>query len=1211
MSAVSHEPARDPWRYPRPAQLRQIGPRHNVIESSAGTGKTFMLEHLFVDLILSRGVAIDQILVVTYTDKATAELVLRLRALLARILSQPAVLPLLTRDESWTIDDAAKARLRQALLDFDRANISTIHGFCQRVLREHAFVQGRLWNQERVDAETTTRLAVRELWRAEAGEAGEVARALRAWQSSDRSIAQLEDLLCECAGHEPADLRPLFQEDRLVRALARWPQLEADAAELGARLKRDGLPGQRVKPCVERLVWLSAAVARCQGDALAFLAARFPRDGAVTETLAFLATRLPGPGSGRQPSAIGQAVDALAGSAVSLEAAVAHILQPRVHARARENKRRAGTFDFDDMLELVSRALADESWAGRALQDALRARYRYALIDEFQDTDATQWSIFRRIFVDSKGEHALTVIGDPKQAIYGFRGANVLAYLEARKTLLESGAAHLTLTQNFRSTPDLVDAQNLLFDQTASFFRPGSGISYDTEVSCGAPQRGLVAAAPASAAAIVIFKLDQGPTPGSSASLQAGLRAAVVDEMQRLFAATSPLQIAGRTDGRTGIRPRDVFVLTFTNDESRLVGATLGRAGIPFAFYKRGKLGDSPEAQEVLTVLRAVADPDDRNLVARAFLTRFFGLDMRQTATCLEASSPSEPGLRLQRWNALARKGDIPGLCAALLDDSGMIRREIFARAGERAMTDTWHVLELLQGEWARRRNSFPELVRQLGASLRRGRQPGAAEDDLQRRETEGDAVQILTVHKAKGLEADIVFVCGGTTEHRDRQTELLLERGVRVLHVGGMDSAAQQAADQAKSDENGRLVYVALTRARYRLYLPLYPAALDRHGPYQQANRRLGELLGPHLDQPHPIFEVREVACPASAVEAPPAQEMEAAQAAPSSPWEGPLDPPRASSVRPSPPDLTRMLALPQEPGELAAIRERRAGFWVTSYSGLKRARAAGGVPAGMDAEVASTPGQRAPDELPGGAQAGIFLHEILATVSLPELAQRPGWEEWFAVPGVAPLVERLARQHGRPPGEVAPSARLVHRAYTAPLRLGELALNGLALATRSLRELEFLFPIPEKTHPLLSARAPLIAQPAPESAITAEGWPILRGVVKGFIDLLFEHAGRIYVCDWKSDSLPEYTPDALARHCQQSYDLQARLYTLASLRFAGIANATDYGTRFGGVVFCFLRGLTGHDDGLGCHFTRPSWAVVSGWEAEMLEAGFWGRGS
>ena len=280
-------------------------------------------------------------------------------------------MPLLTRDESWTIDDAAKARLRQALLDFDRANISTIHGFCHRVLREHAFVQGRLWNEELVAAETTTRRAVRELWRAEAGEAGEVARALRAWQSSDRSIAQLEDLLCECAGHEPAALRPLFQEDQLVRALARWPRLEADGAELGARLKRDGLRSQSVKPCVERLVWLSAAVASCQGDALAFLAACFPRDNAVTDTLAFLTARLPGPSSGGQPSAIGQAVWALAGSAISLEAAVVHILQPRVRARARENKRRAGTFDFDDMLELVSRALADESWAGRVLAGRL------------------------------------------------------------------------------------------------------------------------------------------------------------------------------------------------------------------------------------------------------------------------------------------------------------------------------------------------------------------------------------------------------------------------------------------------------------------------------------------------------------------------------------------------------------------------------------------------------------------------------------------------------------------------------------------------------------------------------------------------------------------------------------------------------------------------------------------------------------------------
>jgi len=1178
--------------YPRPAALAKLGPGHNVVESSAGTGKTFLLEHLFVDLILTRGMTIDQILVVTYTEKATAELVLRLRALLVELGELTADHPKAKRaatatdndDERWLIDAAAKERIRQALLSFDRANISTIHGFCQRILREHSFIQGRLFDESLVAEEMAIRQAFRDVLRAHAGGHGKVARVLRAWLASGRTVTRLEALLCECAGKDADEIRPAFDEERLTLAMRAWPALSWGEAALTALLKQEGVSVQSAKACARRLAWLVDAMAAARGDGLAFLAgASFSSDKSLMDTFSYLAQRLPEDADDAMLAKTGAAVLALLSAVVPFEAAVVHTLLPLVRRRSAEDKRRAGTFDFADMLGLVGRALADGSPVREALLKALRARYRFALIDEFQDTDETQWSIFRRIFVDSTEGHALTVIGDPKQAIYGFRGANVAAYLDARNTLCAAGAGRLQLDRNFRSTASLVGAQNLLFAQESGFFRPDSGIAYDTPVSCGAPERMLDADRPELGAPVVVLGLRTRGGKLRAADAQAALQAAIVEEVRTLLGTACGLRLLGRPGGRESVRPRDIFILTFTNNESWAMGEALGRAGVPFAFYKRGKLFESSEAEESLRVLRAVAQPDDRSLRARAFLTRFFDLDLSQAAACLDAEVASDPTLRLRAWASLAHKGDIPSLFASLLDDSGILRREIFANGGERALTNTMHVFELLHGEWARTRATLPELVELLAAYIRGTQTPPGQDSDVQRLETEKDAVQILTVHTAKGLEADVVFLYGGTGQRNDQSSCVYQHQGVRVLHVGKLDEQAGRAAEQERADERSRLLYVAFTRARYRLYAPHFPAEFNRFftGPYRQANDHLGRILGPALATPHPWFAVRSIDC--EAVPAPTVQPI----AAP------------AKRVIPA-----ELLALPTEPPELASVKRERSGFLVTSYSAVKRAHGDSVHRPPADGEVSPEVGRerrQATDELPGGAETGIFLHDILATIPLSSLAGKPKWADWFSNADVFRLLERLARRHGRPATDIVPSARMVHLAYTRDVRLGDLVIDGLAKVAPALREMEFLFPIPAEAHPLLGRATQTFGTPR---------WCIERGVVKGFVDFLFEHEGRTYVCDWKSDTLAGYTPEILAPHCQQSYDVQARIYTIAALRLVGITTRAEFERRCGGVFFCFLRGLNeneGAGEG-GIHHLKPDWDTVLAWESEMLDPQFWG---
>jgi exodeoxyribonuclease V beta subunit len=1163
-----------PLRYPRPQELARLGRGHSVVESSAGTGKTFLLEHLFVDLILTHGLACEEILVVTFTEKATAELVLRLRALIARLAGlraddgkaiEAASAP---DGASWLIDDEAKKLLGEALLAFDRASIFTIHGFCRRVLREHAFVQGRFFDEELIGEEAAFTDAFHEVLRAQAASGSSLSLPIAFWLASGKSVERLEKLLRACDREKTTPMRVHFDETRLTAALAAWQPVAAEDEALKRRLKAAKVHPRSIPAVLNRLARVSEMVAACQGDSVRFLAAMqtFPAAPGMQGGLGYVLEKLPA--ADASLAKLVRAVRDLDEAAIPLEAFLAERLSPLVSEHAARRKRKAGLFDFSDMLNLVARALADPGAAGSALVEALRGRYRHALIDEFQDTDDVQWSIFQRIFVEAGASHALTVIGDPKQAIYGFRGADVQAYLGARKVLQAAGGSRLVLDRNFRSSRGIVEATNLIFDQGANFFRRESGITYDEPVRCGRTDLCLLGDDHDEAAPVVVFGLDSGGGPLRSPRVRATVQAAIVDELLVLLDPESPLRLHSQGGDRK-LKARDVFILTFTNAESRAIGRALGAAAIPHAFYKLGNLFESPEAVEVLAILRAVVESEDRNRRAQALLTGFFDLDVTGAAACLDLGLSAQPVQLLLHFANLAQEGNIPALFASLVDDSGIVRREVFAQASERSLTNITHVLEILQAEWARSHASLPALVDLLDAFVRGTQKPPSREGDLQRLETDKDAVQILTVHKAKGLEADVVFIYGGTGEATGKQSvRVLHEDGRRVLHAGPLDDASKRLVELETRDERSRLLYVALTRARYRLYLPHYPPEFTTlKGPYVQANQRLDSILGERR-QPH--FSVRTCLADRG-----PARTAEAA------------GPPNQAGLLPT------ALVPAREPDDVAAIKAGRSGFVVTSYSAVKHARGGFIASASEPRMAREVLGQAEGSEvLPGGADTGIFLHDVLASVALADLADGPNLEDWQALPATARLLEKLGRSHARPASHLPLAARLVHRAYTTPVRLGASVMAGLATAKTALREVEFLFPIPEHAHPLLS-------QPQ------AGAWKVERGVVKGFVDLLFEHDGRVFVCDWKSDDLPRFDKETLARHCGENYDVQARIYTIATLRLCGITTAAAYARRFGGVLFSFLRGLGGQG---GIHFFTPAWEDILAWETDMLGQHFWG---
>jgi exodeoxyribonuclease V beta subunit len=1136
--------------YAFPEALRAL-PRDAsaVVEASAGTGKTFLLEHVVADRIVRGDARLEEILVVTFTEKATMELVRRLRALVERLLAHDEPLPVGADPTSaWLLDGEARARLLEAQRAFDRATITTIHGFCQRVLTEDAFVGRRLLAQEHVDSKRAFAEAFRETLRTTLATDERLERYLGAWLAAGRTTDALEKTLRQAFEQQ----RPWgldYDEERLRAAARDLLALPIDECLLDVervvRNRRTSEPiASRVRVVREILeAHLEPPALLLEIDAL-FERRRYPK----FDVFSYVERNLPAPPPGSGAARLKQALLAFADAAAPLELAVAQLFLPPVRDRLVSRKAATGQYDFDDMLRLVAEALRGPG--GAALVETLRQRYRLAVIDEFQDTDDVQWEIFRTVFHGSGGRNPLVVIGDPKQSIYGFRGADVATYREARRDIA-GGAPTLTLDRNFRSTPSLIGATNAIFDDAAlePFFTehglfhaaaPG-GTAAATDI--GPAPIALLAVRPAEGADVSELRLRH---------MRRALTHAIADEIEALRAGPAPTPL------------REIFVLTRTNAEAQQIATTLRARGLPHVLYNQEGLYRTEEARQLRELLSAVDEPRDPTRRLLAALTPFFGLGLGDLPA-LVANPTSHPlEERLAAWRALADARDWSRLFERIVSESGLVEREVLTGGSARRLTNVLHLCELLRARALREPVSLGELVRTLTALTDGLIVPDAEEGNVQRLEGDRDAVQIMSIHKSKGLEADHVFLYGAFTPWRGSQVRLFERDGERWLFVGRPRRAyLDEAITRDAEGEDQRLLYVALTRARRRLYLPYAGAPTVEesspttedfwrvNGAYRHVHRRLRALV---QDPGKPVgFEARAVVCP------PPPDDTPARIAAAVRAW------------RPAPAEL----ALDFPAADLAETRRRRAGVVLTSYSRIKQAHGGYQPPTEvLDEQPAAAPAPPPdPGRLPGGALSGIFLHAVLEEAPLESLAGAPAAADWAARPDVAALFDEQMRRHDRDPAHRADAERMVHAALTTPLALPSgPTLPGVARAARVARELEFLFPFP------------------------AAAGGADAGFVKGYVDFIFEHEGRTYFGDWKSDLLPDFSPAAVSAHVTANYELQRRLYALALVKMLGVTDEAGYEARFGGTVYVFVRALPE-----GLEIGRPSWADLQRWEREL----------
>ncbi len=1065
-------------RYRRPAILDRI-PRdnHAVIEAGAGCGKTHTIEHLVLDLLLSTPCTLEEILVVTFTEKATTELRSRIRALLEQVLSAGAPIGAASSDEVRTLDETARAGLETALFSFDHAPIFTIHGFCQRALTELAFDSGVSFGLAVVDSRG-------------------------AFHTSFR-----------------AELRESLAAEPAARAiLSAWLGSGAPAA-------RESLTGS-----LEDLLYKSYVNRYME----------MRRDHAT---------------AGDTP----------------LEVRAVDWFLPRVVDRFGRDKREKGQIDYDDMLIQVWRAI--DGPRGDAIVTALRARLRYAVVDEFQDTDDLQWRIFHRIFVASELGNLLYVVGDPKQAIYGFRGADVFSYLRARKELRSRGAATVPLTRNFRSTSDLIGACNLIFDQQAAAPIFTGEIRHDAPAECGKPKLRLIDAVQSPLKPVTIFRYLPDAAPGSAPRMRAAIGRRIAMTLRRILSEEPHRITIEDQDNRSRrVEPNDVFILTRSGAESVEIGGYLREFGVRFAFYKQDGLFQTSEASDVLDVLRAVEDPGNRSHRLKAWMSPFFGVPFAQIAGIGEAPAGHPLNEHLFEWKALADEERFVELFDRLRHESGLVDRELLLSNSERELTNYLHVLEILLEEALRERLSLRELIARLEAYVAGTALPPGTNGNVQRIESERRAVQVMTVHMSKGLEADVVFLFGGTGRAPDRSPVAIYHDGYeRRLAIGKAEKDSAKAAIRAEEEqENERLIYVALTRARAQLYLPFFPdSSLKRkvNGYYARLNDRLAEIVADRTVSAR-LFEIEDVDDRESA-------RSTADLGARLASW----SPPQAliRDDRDGPPQPL-----------LDDLRGRHAPLIIRSYTALERSARRDFEPEDFKRDLE---GATEAADLPGGRSVGIFLHEVIEKLDLTSLAEPIDLVSWKRRDDVARLfAETMRRYQVRDPRWTDRGPEIVFNTLRAPIELREGVAVGPLYRCPSVREMEFLYPIPESSHPLLDSHR-------------AGAWTVARGYLKGFVDFVFEHGGVTYFADWKSDLLASYELPAIEAHVRRHYELQAAIYSVGIVRLLRIRSEAEYNARFGGLLYLFIRGIRPDGNGRdGVYFRRPSWDEIARCETDLI---------
>lgn len=1221
-----------------------------LIEASAGTGKTWAICALFVRLVLEKGLGVEQILVLSFTHAATAELRERIRDRLRQTLltlksplterGDPFLQPLLTRLMANTGPDILRQRLEAALSSFDEAAIQTIHAYCQGALGDAAFSAGQPFEQTLGSDQAIQEGVVADFWRqhivpiTDLGLAHHVAKKLTpsmlAAQLRRRLSKPLSTLIWPDAFLPAASSNDAL-ETRYTSARQCWQSSGAAAkALLLEAISQKRLNGQSYK--AEKIE-----------ETAAFWSSWFAHENAPLTPLSKEWAKACALWSAKtlqhktnKPDLNSRPQHPFFDHAEALLEALTHMQEQHEHARisllkrfleeapglVAQRKRDARQASFDDLLIKLQNALAAPT--GDKLAKRLHAQYPVALIDEFQDTDPLQFDIFQRIYINrpnAEDNHhlpcsAIFLVGDPKQAIYSFRQADLQTYLSASQRVDRS----YFLADNQRSVKPLIEAVNALFCRNPSaFMQPGLAF---LNVGFGQKPRPTLMDQrnPTWLPALQCWSLPTDDVLTKTQAMDIAARACAREIADLLVAAQNGLVQLQSPDGHTApLQAADIAVLVRTNKQGQQIKRALAALNIAAAERATGNVFASPEAAELETLLAALVEPAHADRVRAALATTLAGFDAVAIAPLADTQQfNSAMGDCLLRFQHGLQTWQERGLALALHQCFAELEtrpRLLQLPDGPRRLTNCLHLIELLHQQEQSLGRIDPAGLLRWFSSQRASPASGAnGPDDVAqlRLESDENLVSIVTIHRSKGLEYPIVFcpfVWEGPSSQRTGKNaidgiEYPLDHG-RCIDFRDPQSAALDAgkaqAQREQAAEQIRLLYVALTRAVHRCYVIAGPYKSGRNSLKESQRSLLNWLLaGGQVDRPeHWLDQGLEW----STVET--AWQALATQA--------PENGPRAwPSIGFTPIATVRQRPLAQQ-GDLGfdtpilRVHTRPAPLfprWRTdSFTGLLRGshprsqteNAAEVIQSQQFADRDSAIAALAADDILNfarGARAGECIHAVF---EYSDFSQPNCWDA-----AIKRALERHPPIKGRDRSPLADASsapalrQMLCDVLNTPLPpvgpnpCAPFRLADLSIADR-ISELEFNLSVERFSATALQTLCAKHGLKLPLLAFRP-----LAGYLKGFIDLVFRvkqlgHDDRYFVLDWKSNYLGEHPEDysqatlADAMH-SHGYYLQALMYCLALHRHLR-TRLPNYQpeNHLGGALYLFVRGV------------RPDWARQS----------------
>ena len=1243
----------DPVATLNPLTLPLRGSR--LIEASAGTGKTYTIAALYVRLVLGHGdmatsaLLPSQVLVMTFTKAATRELSQRIRQRLVDAAKAfRGELDEKSKDDfirelvaCYPGEDARRQaawRLAVAADAMDDAAVFTIDAWCQRMLREHAFDSGSLFDEELQPNESALLAeAAADYWRQQVypldrSTATVVLDAFGDVEALVRATRALLGQVLPAPASPPApgivpatslgDLLNAYLAERRawldgwparVVRLREWMQAQIAASKYPFNAR--SLGRQHVPKWLDALdAWVKAGALEPPGPKANWT--RFAADelekyrNPEVEPVTF-------PPECRELQELLAKVRAAPPPAECVRAHAAGA----VAARLKWLKQARRTFGFADLLERLHAALGTPGTnEGSALRERIRAQYPVALVDEFQDTSPLQLSIFEKVYglAENRQDGALLLIGDPKQSIYAFRGADIHSYLAARRATF---GRHHALPRNFRSTVPMVAAVNALFLRAEQLAAEGAfrlrgpdddGLPFARVAANGRNERLLAGEA------------EIPPLTFNVEAAKAGVRASRHDYAARCAVRIASwlrgenAHFAGR-DAPRPLRPADCVVLVRSGTEAMAVRRALRRWGLRSVYLSEGdSVFSTQEALDLLRLLQAVIAPRQLRLVRAALATRLIGKELPELhRLAIDEEAFDTACEQLRELRGVWQSRGILAMVRETLHRFGIPSRWLADTdgLGERRLTNLLQLGELLQAA-SQQAEGETALVHWLATQVGTGSaaSPAGGADDPQvlRLESDAELVRIVTIHKSKGLEYPVVFLPFAThfREANRRNTSFVVRSelvdGCRARQLKlSPDQNDLRYAELERHREDLRLLYVALTRARHAVWVGAPCVTVGNSQACQWAKSGLGHLLpaGIPEDSASCIEAVREFAEYAGQFPDHPQVVVESAAEAyaPRRLTAAAVESPAAVP----PKDSAPIRALP-----LVYCAEFDRSWALLSYSALVKGATAKAhesrlrapredepdeaTPAGalLGSEALPSAMQSALHDYPGGAEIGDFLHRQLEWLAADQFSLH--LEDTRGAALRKELAERCRRE-GR--GDLADSTlKLLAAVCAAPLPVaaGTVPLSGLA---SPVPEMEFWMPADGLSPQELERLCRTEVLPGLDRPALSGG--ALHGMLKGIIDLVFEHEGRYWVLDYKSNRLgrtdADYTREAIEQAmADHRYDVQAVVYLLALHRQLRVRLGKAYRPReqLGGAIYLFMRGLNGPAQG--CAVLSPPWGVL-----------------